>query len=84
LKPNQLNFLVWSKSDISVPGIIIIEKEGVKLKLNFDVTQFESSVETVSLSDKRLSNVWGGEVYRVSLTARKMQLSGKYKISISR
>ena len=84
LKPNQLNFLSWGKPDISVPGTVSFEKDGVKMKMSYDAAQFEPIVETVILSDKRLSNVWGGEVYRLSLNARKMQLSGKYKFTISK
>jgi hypothetical protein len=84
LKPNQINFLSWGKPDISVAGTIIFEKKGNKLNMSYDAVQFEPMVETVSLSDKRLSDVWGGEVYRLSLNARKMQLSGKYKILIKK
>jgi len=83
-KPNQLNFLSWGKPDVSVSGIVSFEKEGVKLKLSYDAAQFEPSVEVVSLDDKRLSNVWGDQVYRLSLNAKKMQLSGKYKITFSK
>jgi hypothetical protein len=84
LKPNQLNFLCWGKPDISVAGTVSFEKDGVKMKMSYDAAQFEPIVETVILSDKRLSNVWGGEVYRLSLNARKMQISGKYKFTISK
>lgn len=82
-KPNQLNFLTWGKPDVSVPGIVILEKEGVKLRIAYDAAQFEPSVETVTLTDKRLSDVWGNEIYRLSLNAKKQQLSGKYKINIT-
>lgn len=84
IKPNQLNFLSWGKPDVSVSGIVGFEKDGVKLKMTYDANQFEPSVEIVSLSDKRLSDVWGAQIYRLSLNARKMQLSGKYKITINR
>jgi len=83
-KPNQLNFLSWGKPDVSVSGIVSFEKEGVKLKLSYDGAQFDPSVEIVSLPDKRLGNVWGNQVYRLSLNAKKLQLSGKYKINFSK
>ncbi|MBL7967225.1 MAG: heparinase II/III family protein [Prolixibacteraceae bacterium] len=83
-KPNQLNFLSWGKPDVSVSGIVSFEKEGVKLKLSYDAAQFEPSVEIVSLTDKRLADVWGNQVYRLSLNAKKLQLSGKYKITFSK
>ncbi len=84
VKANQLNFLTWGKPDISVPGTVILEREGVKLRMTYDALQFEPSVETVSLPDKRLSDVWGSEIYRLSLNAKKLQLSGNYKIAISK
>jgi hypothetical protein len=83
-KPNQLNFLSWGKPDVSVSGMVVFEKEGVRLKMTYDPAQFEPSVEVVSLTDKRLSNVWGDQVYRLSLNAKKLQLSGKYKITFSK
>jgi len=84
LNPNQLNFLTWGKPDVSVSGIVGFEKDGVKLRMTYDTNQFEPSVEIVSLSDKRLSVVWGDRVYRLSLNAKKMQLSGKYKITFTK
>ena len=83
-KPNQLNFLTWGKPDISVKGTVLVEKEGVKLKMVYDPAQFEPSVEMITLSDKRLSDVWGGEIYRLSLNAKKLELSAKYKITIGK
>jgi hypothetical protein len=84
LKPNQVNFLSWGKPDISVPGTVSFEKDGVKMKMKYDSAQFEPSVETFALTDKRLSDVWGKEIFRLSLNARKMQLSGKYKFTIGK
>jgi len=82
IKPNQLNFLTWSNPDISVPGKIILAKDGNKLMINYDAALLKPSVETVPLSDKHLSSVWGNQIYRLSLNAIKMQLNGKYKITI--
>lgn len=79
-----MNFLTWVKPDISIQGTVVLEKEGMKLKLTYDPAQFEPSVEIITLSDKRLSDVWGNQIYRLSLNAKKMQLSGKYKVTISK
>jgi hypothetical protein len=84
IKPNMVNFLSWGKPDISVPGTVSFEKDGVKMKMSYDAAQSEPLVETVALTDKRLSDVWGKEIFRLSLNARKMQLSGKYKFTISK
>jgi hypothetical protein len=82
-KPNQLNFLTWAKPVISGSGTVTLEKEGQKIQLLYDMKQFEPVVETITLTDKRLSNVWGEQIYRLSLNAKKMQLSGTYKINIT-
>lgn len=83
IKPNQLNFLTWGKPDVSTSGVVVLEKEGQKLRLLYDAKQFEPVVESISLTDKRLSNVWGEQIYRLSLNAKKLQLSGIYKINIT-
>jgi len=84
LNSNQINFLTWAKPDISVPGTVILEKNGVKLKITYNAAQFDPSVETIELSDKRLSNVWGKQIYRLSLNARSKQLSGSYKYTFEK
>jgi hypothetical protein len=61
-----------------------LEKDGIRLKITYDQAKFEPTIETVSLPDKRLSNVWGAEIYRLSLTAKKLELSGKYTVTINR
>ena len=47
-------------------------------------TTFEFPVDVVSLTDKHMADVWGNQVYRLSLNAKKLQLSGKYKITFSK
>ena len=83
-EPNQINFLTWGKPDISTPNSIIIKKDGVSAKLIYDSSQFDAEIETVPLPDKRLSNVWGDEIYRLTLKAKKMEMKGKYKFRIAR
>lgn len=82
-KANQINFLTWGKPDTTTSGVVLLDKEGQKLRLIYDASLFEPTVETITLSDKRLSNVWGEQIYRLSLSAKKTQLSGKYKITIT-
>ncbi len=82
-EPNKVNFLTWGKPDISTPGSIKIEKEGAKVKMIYNASQFDAEVETVTLDDKRLSNVWGNEIYRLTLKAKKMQKSGKYSFKVT-
>jgi len=82
-RPNQINFLTWGKVDISVPGAVTVEVNGEKVRLVYDKNTFTSTVETIRLDDPRLSNVWGEEIYRVSLNAKNMPLSGSYTYTIT-
>ncbi len=75
---NVVNFLVWGNVDLSVPGVISLEVKGEKGQLTYDSRQFQASIETIRLEDPRLSNVWGNEIYRVSLTARQTVAAGTY------
>lgn len=80
--PHQVNFLTWGSVDISRPGEVIVEVNGEKARLSYDKNRFTPAIETVVLDDPRLSNVWGKEIYRVSLNADKSALSGTYTYTI--
>lgn len=80
--PNIVNFLTWGDVDTSVKGVVGITVNGVKAQLRYDAAAFRPSVETIPLTDKRLSNVWGDRVYRLSLTATSMTKTGTYKFEI--
>ncbi|MBE7172652.1 MAG: heparinase II/III family protein [Williamsia sp.] len=80
--PNQLNFMTWAKPDISHEGTAVVEKEGCRVQLQYDPAVFAAMVDVVPQTDARLSGVWGNELYRLQLVARKKSRSGKYKIAI--
>ena len=82
--PNQINFLTWGKVDTSQAGVVTIEVNGEKAALKYDKNQFDASIETIKLDDPRLSNVWGSEIYRLSLTAKQQQMKGKYTFTVSK
>lgn len=84
IAPNKVNFLTWGKVDLSQAGVITIEVQGEKAALKYDKNLFDASIETIKLDDPRLSNVWGSEIYRLSLTAKKQQTQGKYSFTISK
>ncbi|WP_455641271.1 heparinase II/III family protein [Parabacteroides sp.] len=79
---NRINFLTWDKVDIATGGVVTIEVNGEKISLLYDKNSFIPSVETITLDDPRLSDVWGKEIYRLSLTARKQVMSGTYNYTI--
>ncbi len=82
-KPNQINFLTWGKVDISVPGVVTVEVNGEKARMTYDKEAFAPAVETMRLDDPRLSDVWGEQIYRLSLNAKKQPLSGSYSYTIT-
>jgi hypothetical protein len=83
-EPNALHFLTWAQPDLSVPGKVMLQKDGTGLAMEYDNKQFEAATDTIQLTDVRLSNVWGPQIYRLRLTARKQTLSGKYIIQFKK
>lgn len=81
--PNLINFLTWGTVDASNPGVITISVKGATAKLTYDSRKFDASMETVALDDPRLSNVWGKEIYRITLKAKALAKNGVYKFTIS-
>lgn len=83
-KPNQINFLTRGKVDTSTPGEVLITVNNEKVRLLYDKNTFVPVLETVVLDDPRLSNVWGKEIYRISLDAGKVIQSGRYNYVIQK
>lgn len=82
--PNQVNFLAWGEVDASVPGVVTLSVQGRNLILKYDSSAFTAEKETISVDDPRLSAVWGPQICRIRLTARKLQRKGSYRFSITR
>ena len=82
--PNQVNFMTWGSVDASKPGVINVEVKGKKMQLKYDARAFTAKVETIELTDRKLSGVWGDRVYRISLNATKTQKTGTYNYTITK
>lgn len=82
-QPNQINFLTWGTVDISLPGSIFITVNEEKIKLEYNAKLFTPAIETITLDDKRLSTVWGNQIYRLSLNAKEKNKSGSYTYTIT-
>ncbi len=80
--PNQLNFMVWQKPDLAQAGRVSLNVDGKTVSLSYDSKRFEAKTEAIQLTDRRLSNVWGNEIYRVMLNDRKPERKGKYEFVI--
>ena len=81
-KENVINFL--SCGDIIIKdGVIEISVNGVKGTLKYDTKMFKVKKKCVKLTDKKLSSVWGAEVYRLSFIAKEKEQKGCYTFTIS-
>lgn len=81
-KNNSINFITHSRPDISVPGSVKLDAGGTIIQMSFDAKRFDANVETIPLDDTRLSNVWGKEIYRLTLTDKSKPLKGNYKFIV--
>ena len=81
---NVINFLTWAEPDISKNGVVLLQKSGTILQLKYDAGIFAIKKETIPQTDKRLTAVWGDNLYRFSLIAKKKQLKGTYQFVIKK
>jgi hypothetical protein len=80
-KPNKIHFMLWGKVE-KMPGVVKIMVENKNVELLYDNKQFNSNVDTIILTDSRLSRVWGKEIYRLTLTAKQIPEKGVYNYKI--
>lgn len=77
------HLMCWAKPDIKSNGKIVLHKQNETLLITYEAKKFTATYETIVVTDKRLSNVWGDEVYRLILTAKDKSLKQLYKLQIS-
>ena len=80
--PHTINFLTRQLPDITQPGIILLKVGDKKVSMTYDPSLLAVSVEAVTLYDKRLSNVWGDRLYRLSFVAKEKSLKGSYRFVV--
>ena len=78
---NIINFLTWGDVVIK-DGKVEISVNGVKAQVKFDNRKFDVKKESVKLADKKLSNVWGDEIYRLSFIAKDKKIKDSYIFKI--
>lgn len=79
---NRTHFLTWGKVNTSREGIIDIEVMGQRVELQYDKRVFNASVETIELDDRRLTNVWGQQIYRIILEEKNIRPKAKIEYTI--
>ncbi|GAB3419954.1 heparinase II/III-family protein [Niabella aquatica] len=81
-QPSSINFLVEVKPATDKEGMVILQKDAKQVALTYSKQLFDVQVDTIKLEDRRLSNVWGKELYRIRLICKSPQLKGKYTFMI--
>ena len=80
---NELNFLTWGEVDTTKAGVVrITTPQGKSISLTYNAKLFTPSVEVIPQTDPRLSKVWGSEVKRLTLTAKRITAKGKYGVEL--
>lgn len=83
IAPNVVNFMTWGEIDSSEKGKVYIHiNKDTKAALLYDATNFELAVESIELTDTRLSKVWGNKIYRLSFKAKQQVKKGNYSFTI--
>ena len=79
---NQYNFMCAHRPDFSQPGNVYFMVSEERLVLQYDPAVFIAEAESMQMTDSRLSNVWGPEIYRLRLKAKKKPGNGSYIFKI--
>lgn len=82
--PNQVNFMSWGDIQKISDGKISISVKGVKAILSYNASVYDYNIETITLDDTRLSNVWGKQIYRLTFKAKNMVKKGNYTFTIQK
>ena len=79
LAPNVLHLLVAEKPVLPAEGTILLSES---MLLRYDPEVFTAEVEERPLAGLGFSSRWGDALYRISLTAKRLQKRGRYVIRI--
>lgn len=79
---NQLNYLCAVAPDLASPGVVRLKNGTSAVEITYDAKAFEPFVEKVAIDDTKLSRVWGGALYRLTLKSLKNVPKGKYRLAI--
>jgi hypothetical protein len=85
LKPATLNFMTTHAVDITIPGKIILTKNGRSFEAIYDENNYTARFENVfeadsSLAKSLIRTTWGDEVNRIVLTCKKPVLMNSSEV----
>lgn len=85
IEPFTLNFLTPLKPIVEEGGKIKLQNEdqpNASVYLIYDARLFTPSVETIEITDKRMSKSWRNALQRIVLKSKEKALGGQFKITI--
>lgn len=69
-------------TSVRFSGKVNIKVGNEQVNLTYNSSCFDFRMETVEITDPRLSVVWGTKLERLSFTAKGQSLKGKYEFAI--
>lgn len=82
-EPNLVRFMTWKEPQVN-KGVITLATGKGTVKFRYNANQLEASVEPIEQTDKRLSNVWGKNLYRITLKSLSQKMSDTYTYTIEK
>lgn len=79
---NEINFMTWAMPVIKKSGEILLNRDGVTVKMKFDHKSFDADIEEIDIDDRRLGNIWGEKIFRIVLKSKSLKNKGKHTFEI--
>lgn len=79
---NEIHFMLHGEVEVEA-GRVMISNSGESIQISFDANLFTPEVEEVSLTDIRLTKVWGDTLYRLKLVPKERVTADKYSYVIT-
>jgi hypothetical protein len=83
IEPVRWRLMTCRQVDTGTPGTIALTdaETGKKMVIDYDKS-LAVSVEELSVTDQRLTSVWGNRLYRITLTGNSPTVKGKYRLKV--
>lgn len=79
-----INFMTWMPPNFRQKGKVVLEKDGKSLTITYNPNQLQPQLDTISVTDKRLSDIWGNNLYRLRFLIKNKKLKGNCQLNFYR
>jgi len=80
--PVTLSLMTPREPVVTTPGELTLPGD-TDVRVSYDASQLDATVETIEVTDERLLPVWGERVYRVLLSSRGPVAEGDWMVRFS-